>query len=71
MMLTRLDRRERPVVQEKSEDTALWRIFDPTFLGKFELLPCIECEGFNLTIVDNFRIPNRDALNALLPQGKV
>ncbi|XP_021975134.1 uncharacterized protein LOC110870249 [Helianthus annuus] len=70
-MLTRPDRRARPVVREKSgEDVALWRIFDPTFTGKVELLPCAEGEGFNLDIVDNFRIPKREALNAPLLQGK-
>ncbi|KAJ0614516.1 putative AH/BAR domain superfamily protein [Helianthus annuus] len=71
MMLTRPDRKARPVLREKSgEDAALWRIFNPTFLGKVELLPCAEGEGFNLTIVDNFRVPKREALNAPLPQGK-
>ncbi|KAJ0787151.1 hypothetical protein HanOQP8_Chr02g0079241 [Helianthus annuus] len=70
MMLTRPDRKARPVVREKSEDAALWRIFDPTFKGMVELLPCAEGEGFNLDIVDNFRVPKREALNAPLPQGK-
>ncbi|KAJ0626849.1 hypothetical protein HanHA89_Chr01g0018651 [Helianthus annuus] len=71
MMLTKPDRRARPVVREKSgEDAALWRIFDPDFKGKVELLPCAEGEGFNLDIVGNFRVPTRDVLNAPLPQGK-
>ncbi|XP_035844099.1 uncharacterized abhydrolase domain-containing protein DDB_G0269086-like [Helianthus annuus] len=71
MMLTRPDRRARPVVREKSgEDAALWRMFDPDFKGKVELLPCAEGEGFNLDIVGNFRVPTRDVLNAPLPQGK-
>ncbi|KAM0009925.1 hypothetical protein Hdeb2414_s0083g00781721 [Helianthus debilis subsp. tardiflorus] len=71
MMLTRHDRRARPVVREKNgEDTALWRMFDPDFSGKVELLPCAEGEGFNLDIVGNFRVPTRDVLNAPMPQGK-
>ncbi|KAM0004606.1 hypothetical protein Hdeb2414_s0002g00060181 [Helianthus debilis subsp. tardiflorus] len=72
MMLTRPDRKARPVVREKSgEDTALWRIFDPNFKGKVEILRCAEGEeGFNLTICDNFRIPDSDGLKAPLPQGK-
>ncbi|KAJ0549222.1 hypothetical protein HanRHA438_Chr07g0291651 [Helianthus annuus] len=71
MMLTRPDRKARPVVREKScEDATLWRIFDPTFTGKVELLSCTEGEGFNLTIVNNFYLPDRGAQNAPLPQGK-
>ncbi|KAJ0906527.1 hypothetical protein HanPSC8_Chr07g0306401 [Helianthus annuus] len=43
MMLTRPDRRARPVVREKSvEDAALWKMFDPDFKCKVELLPCAE-----------------------------
>ncbi|XP_022004508.1 uncharacterized protein LOC110902077 [Helianthus annuus] len=45
-------------------------MFDPTFEGKVELLPCGEREGFNLEIVGNSRVPEREALNAPLPQGK-
>uniref|UniRef100_A0A251SQW1 Uncharacterized protein n=1 Tax=Helianthus annuus TaxID=4232 RepID=A0A251SQW1_HELAN len=71
MMLTRPDRRARPVLREKSEDAVgLWRMFDPTFEGKVELLACGEREGFNLEIVGNFGVPDRAALKALLPQGK-
>ncbi|XP_035831663.1 uncharacterized protein LOC118480851 [Helianthus annuus] len=72
MMLTRPDRRARPVLWEKSGEDAvgLWRMFDPTFEGKVELLPCGEREGFNLKIVGNFRVPDRAALKAPLPQGK-
>ncbi|MFS7974467.1 hypothetical protein Hanom_Chr09g00869121 [Helianthus anomalus] len=50
---------------------SLLRIFDPTFKGKVELLPCGKREGFNLEIVGNFRIPDRATLKAPLPQGKV
>ncbi|KAM0007060.1 hypothetical protein Hdeb2414_s0154g00815661 [Helianthus debilis subsp. tardiflorus] len=72
MMLTRPSRKARPVVREKSgEDAALWRIFDPDFKGKVEILACAEGEeGFNLTICDNFLILDRDAMKAPLPQGK-
>ncbi|KAJ0780988.1 hypothetical protein HanPI659440_Chr06g0244111 [Helianthus annuus] len=72
MMLTRPERRARPVLREKSgaDAVGLWRMFDPTFEGKGELLPCGEREGFNLEIVGNFRVPERGALNAPLPQGK-
>ncbi|MFS7923011.1 hypothetical protein Hanom_Chr03g00255791 [Helianthus anomalus] len=72
MMLGRASRKARPVVREKSgEDATLWRIFDPEFEGKVEVLACEEGEeGFNLTIHNNFRIPDRDALQTPLPQGK-
>ncbi|KAJ0825043.1 hypothetical protein HanRHA438_Chr17g0798891 [Helianthus annuus] len=71
MMLFRPDRKARPVVREKSgADAPLWRMFEPTFEGKVELLPCSEREGFNLEIVGNFRVPEYGALNAPLPQGK-
>ncbi|KAJ0829424.1 hypothetical protein HanLR1_Chr00c0001g0688491 [Helianthus annuus] len=66
MMLSRPDRKARPVLLEKSGG----KMFDPTFEGKVELLPCAEGEGFNLDIVGNFRVPKRDVLNAPLPQGK-
>ncbi|KAF5819373.1 hypothetical protein HanXRQr2_Chr02g0076861 [Helianthus annuus] len=72
MMLTSPDRKARPVLREKSGEDAvgLWRMFDPTFKGKVELVPCGEREGFILEIVGNFRVPNRVALSAALPQGK-
>ncbi|KAM0031788.1 hypothetical protein Hdeb2414_s0017g00513021 [Helianthus debilis subsp. tardiflorus] len=39
MMLGRMSRKARPVVREKSgEDAPLWRIFDPGFKGKVEVL---------------------------------
>uniref|UniRef100_A0A251UVL6 Uncharacterized protein n=1 Tax=Helianthus annuus TaxID=4232 RepID=A0A251UVL6_HELAN len=53
-----------------SKDAPLWRMFEPDFEGKVELLSCGEREGFNLEIVGNFRVPTRDMLNAPLPQGK-
>ncbi|XP_021971325.1 uncharacterized protein LOC110866466 [Helianthus annuus] len=53
------------------KDAALWRIFAPDFKGKVEVLACAEGEeSFNLTIRDNFRIPDHDAMKAPLPQGK-
>ncbi|KAJ0927369.1 hypothetical protein HanRHA438_Chr04g0182071 [Helianthus annuus] len=71
MMLTWPDRRARPVLREKSGNAVgLWRMFDPTFEGKVELLQCGEREGFNLEIVGKFRVPDRAALKAPLPQGK-
>ncbi|KAF5775407.1 hypothetical protein HanXRQr2_Chr13g0611721 [Helianthus annuus] len=54
MMLTRPDRRARPV------DAPLWRMFESDFGGKVELLPCGEREGFNLEIIGNFRVPPRN-----------
>ncbi|KAF5810509.1 hypothetical protein HanRHA438_Chr04g0180041 [Helianthus annuus] len=78
MMLTRMSRKAKPVVRAKSGakyfsscDAALWRIFDPDFKGKVELLACADGEeGFNFTILDNFRISNREAMEAALSPGK-
>ncbi|KAF5758255.1 hypothetical protein HanXRQr2_Chr16g0727191 [Helianthus annuus] len=58
MMLTRMNRKARPVMREKNgEDAALWRIFDPYFKGKVEMVACADGEeGFNLTIRDNFQV---------------
>ncbi|KAM0040432.1 hypothetical protein Hdeb2414_s0012g00393821 [Helianthus debilis subsp. tardiflorus] len=72
MMLGRVSRKARPVVWEKSgEDAPFWRIFDPGFKGKVEVLACADGEeGFNFTIRDNFRLPEREAMQAELPQGK-
>ncbi|KAJ0537957.1 hypothetical protein HanRHA438_Chr08g0337241 [Helianthus annuus] len=72
MMLTRMNRKARPVVREKNgEDDALWRIFDPGFKGKVEVLACADGEeGFNFTIRDGFRIPDREAIETPMPQGK-
>ncbi|MFS8028799.1 hypothetical protein Hanom_Chr16g01514711 [Helianthus anomalus] len=63
MMLTRPDRRARPVVREKSGG----KHYHPCAV---ELLPCGEREGFNLEIVGNFRVPPHNVLNAPMPQGK-
>ncbi|KAM0026217.1 hypothetical protein Hdeb2414_s0020g00555561 [Helianthus debilis subsp. tardiflorus] len=46
-------------------------MFCPDFKGKVVVLPCGDGEeGFNLTIRDNFRLPEREAMEAALPQGK-
>ncbi|MFS7929335.1 hypothetical protein Hanom_Chr04g00331321 [Helianthus anomalus] len=72
MMIGRMNRKARPVVREKSgEDAPLWRMFDPGFKGKVEVLACADDEdGFNVTIRDNFRGPAEAALAVELPQGK-
>ncbi|KAJ0699308.1 hypothetical protein HanOQP8_Chr10g0354371 [Helianthus annuus] len=71
MMLTRMNRKARPVVREKSEDAALWRIFDPDFKGQVELIACAGDEdGFNVIIRDNLRVPVEAVLAVELPQGK-
>ncbi|KAJ0526063.1 hypothetical protein HanHA300_Chr09g0318971 [Helianthus annuus] len=72
MMLTRMNRKAKPVVREKSgEDAALWRMFAPDFEGKVETVACADGEdGFNVTIRDNFRVPKEVALSVELPQGK-
>ncbi|KAJ0431669.1 hypothetical protein HanIR_Chr17g0850871 [Helianthus annuus] len=72
MLLTRPDRKARPVLREKSgEDAALWRIFDTNYSGKVQIFRCAEDEDdFNITIRDNLRIPDREGLNAPLSQGK-
>ncbi|MFS7966238.1 hypothetical protein Hanom_Chr09g00771521 [Helianthus anomalus] len=46
-------------------------MFCSDFKGKVVVLPCGDGEeGFNLTICDNFRLPEREAMEAALPQGK-
>ncbi|KAJ0940074.1 hypothetical protein HanRHA438_Chr02g0079171 [Helianthus annuus] len=72
MMLRRISRKAKPVVREKSgEDAPLWRMFCPDFKGKVVVLACDDGEeGFNYTIRDNFWLPERDAMEAMLPQGK-
>ncbi|KAJ0817662.1 hypothetical protein HanPI659440_Chr00c05g0713671 [Helianthus annuus] len=71
MNLGRPDRKARPVLREKMVDAVgLWRMFEPDFKGKVEVVPCGEREGFNLEIVGNFRVPGRAALEAPLAQGK-
>ncbi|KAJ0794775.1 hypothetical protein HanPI659440_Chr04g0142901 [Helianthus annuus] len=72
MMLGRMSGDARPVLREKSgEDAPLWRMFCPDFKGEVAVVACADGEeGFNLTIRDNFRLPDRDALKVVLPQAK-
>ncbi|MFS7968118.1 hypothetical protein Hanom_Chr09g00793761 [Helianthus anomalus] len=73
MMLTRMKRKSRPVVWEKSgEDAALWRIFALDFTGKVEVIACAEDEeDFNFTIRDNFWVPAETALRLSCRKAKV
>uniref|UniRef100_A0A251S928 Transposase (Putative), gypsy type n=1 Tax=Helianthus annuus TaxID=4232 RepID=A0A251S928_HELAN len=72
MMLTRPDRKARPVLREKSgvDAVGLWRMFEPDFKGQVDLIPVELREGFNLEIVGNFRVPKRDVLRAPVPEGE-
>ncbi|KAM0048023.1 hypothetical protein Hdeb2414_s0008g00269761 [Helianthus debilis subsp. tardiflorus] len=69
MMLTRPDRKARPVLREKSgvEAVGLWRMFEPDFEGQVELISVGLKEGFNLEIVKNFRVPSRAVLETPVP----
>ncbi|MFS7994071.1 hypothetical protein Hanom_Chr12g01101561 [Helianthus anomalus] len=54
-----------------SEDAPLGRMFCPDFKGEVEIVACADGEkGFNRTIRDNFQLPDRVALEVVLPQGK-
>ncbi|MFS7969628.1 hypothetical protein Hanom_Chr09g00811441 [Helianthus anomalus] len=69
MMLTRPNRKARPVLREKSVDAVgLWRMFEPDFEGQVELIPVELKEGFNLEILGNFRVPTRAMLDAPVPK---
>ncbi|KAM0036147.1 hypothetical protein Hdeb2414_s0014g00422861 [Helianthus debilis subsp. tardiflorus] len=72
MMLGRMSRKARPVLRDKSgEEAPLWRMFCPDFKGQVEILTCgAGEEGWNYTIINNFRVPYRVALDAVLPEGK-
>ncbi|MFS7894355.1 hypothetical protein Hanom_Chr17g01573491 [Helianthus anomalus] len=67
-----MNRKARPVVRKKSgEDAPLWRMFDPDFKGKVEVIACADDEdGFNVTIRDNFRVPAEAALAVELRKAK-
>ncbi|MFS7913789.1 hypothetical protein Hanom_Chr02g00145831 [Helianthus anomalus] len=71
-MLTRMNKKSRPIVWEKrGEDVALLRIFDPDFEGKVVTVACADDEDwFNVIIHDNFQVPTEAALAVELPQGK-
>uniref|UniRef100_A0A251SSJ8 Uncharacterized protein n=1 Tax=Helianthus annuus TaxID=4232 RepID=A0A251SSJ8_HELAN len=45
----------------------LWRMFEPDFEGRVELIAVELKEGFNLEIVSNFRVPTRAMLSAPVP----
>ncbi|KAL9999904.1 hypothetical protein Hdeb2414_s0455g00897571 [Helianthus debilis subsp. tardiflorus] len=65
MMLGRMSRKARPF------EAPLWRMFHPDFKGNVEVLACADDEeGFNFIIRDNFRLPEWEAMEAELPQGK-
>ncbi|MFS7915163.1 hypothetical protein Hanom_Chr02g00162101 [Helianthus anomalus] len=76
MMIGRMSRKARPVLREKNgdgleEEAPLWRMFCPDFEGKVDIVKCgADEEGWNRTIVGNFRMPDEAALNAVLPGGK-
>ncbi|MFS7927303.1 hypothetical protein Hanom_Chr04g00307481 [Helianthus anomalus] len=72
MMLGRMSMKARPVLREKnSEEAPLWRMFYPYFKGEVDIVACADDEErFNRTIRNNFRLPDRAALEAELPQGK-
>ncbi|KAF5763979.1 hypothetical protein HanXRQr2_Chr15g0686671 [Helianthus annuus] len=70
------EKKTKPVLRKKNEDglainAPLWRMLFPDFEGKIEIVKCGPGEeGWYDTIVGNFRVPDKAALNALLPQGK-
>ncbi|KAJ0699991.1 hypothetical protein HanOQP8_Chr10g0362471 [Helianthus annuus] len=89
MMLTRPDRKARPVLREKSggklftlcyfpyflslvvtcmhvsaDAVGLWRMFEPDFEGRVELIAVELKKGFNLEILSNFRVPSHAVLDA-------
>ncbi|KAJ0808638.1 hypothetical protein HanPI659440_Chr01g0005621 [Helianthus annuus] len=52
-------------------EAPLWRMFFPEFEGKVNIVRCgAGEEGWNRTIISNFRMPDEAALNAVLPGGK-
>ncbi|KAJ0485494.1 hypothetical protein HanLR1_Chr14g0531331 [Helianthus annuus] len=72
MMIGRMSREARPVLREKNGAKApLWRMFCPDFEDKVHIVKCgAGEEGWNRTIIGNFRMPDEAALNAVLPGGK-
>ncbi|KAF5815073.1 hypothetical protein HanXRQr2_Chr03g0118761 [Helianthus annuus] len=72
MMLTRRNKKSKPVVREKNgEEAPLWRMFAPDFKGQVEKVVCADGEEeFNVIIRDNFRVPTEAALAVELPRGK-
>ncbi|KAJ0561051.1 hypothetical protein HanHA300_Chr06g0218471 [Helianthus annuus] len=76
MLGGKLGRQARLVLREKNEDglaveASLLRMFCPDFEGKIEIVKCgPDEEGWNETILSNFRVPNEAALESVLPEGK-
>ncbi|MFS8013381.1 hypothetical protein Hanom_Chr14g01332261 [Helianthus anomalus] len=72
MMLTRPDRKARPVLRENSGETVvgLWRMSEPDFEGRVALVPCELRDGFNLEILNNFRVDARAVMDAPMPVGQ-
>ncbi|KAM0052171.1 hypothetical protein Hdeb2414_s0007g00245121 [Helianthus debilis subsp. tardiflorus] len=70
MMLGRMSRKARPDCGKRVE-APLWRMFCPDFMGEVEIVAYADDEeGFNRTIRNNFRLPDRAALEAVLSEGK-
>ncbi|KAF5781840.1 hypothetical protein HanXRQr2_Chr11g0488531 [Helianthus annuus] len=69
MMLSRPDRKERPVLREQggADAVGLWRMFEPDFKGQVELIAVELKKGFNLEILNNFRVPSKAVLDAPVP----
>uniref|UniRef100_A0A251RSV5 Transposase (putative) gypsy type domain-containing protein n=1 Tax=Helianthus annuus TaxID=4232 RepID=A0A251RSV5_HELAN len=79
MMLSRPDRKERPVLREQggafvitcmhvsADAVGLWRMFEPDFKGQVELIAVELKKGFNLEILKNFRVPSKAVLDAPVP----
>ncbi|XP_035845001.1 uncharacterized protein LOC118491370 [Helianthus annuus] len=69
MMLSRPDRKERPVLREQggADAVGLWRMFEPDFKGQVELIAVELKQGFNLEILKNFRVPSKAVLEAPVP----
>ncbi|KAJ0746655.1 hypothetical protein HanOQP8_Chr05g0180421 [Helianthus annuus] len=73
MMSGRMSMNTRPVVREKSSGKGCSPLENvhPDFKGKVAVVACEDGEeGFNLTIRDNFRVPDPVALKVELLQGK-
>ncbi|XP_035839061.1 uncharacterized protein LOC118486608 [Helianthus annuus] len=69
MMLSRPDRKERPVLREQggADAVGLWRMFEPDFKGQVELIAVELKKGFNLEILNNFRVPSKAVLEVPVP----
>ncbi|KAF5786060.1 hypothetical protein HanXRQr2_Chr10g0436151 [Helianthus annuus] len=72
MMIGKLVRKARHMLREKNDEEApLWMMFCPDFGGKVDIVRCgAGEEGWNRTIISNFRMPDEAALNAVLSGGK-